>query len=67
MSELIGCEVHDGGRRLGKVAGWLETGAAPLIELDNGLLIPFAREFFTGIDAGAKRIEVKLPQGLEDL
>jgi 16S rRNA processing protein RimM len=67
LGELTGCEVWEGGRRLGEVAGWHETGAAPVIELDTGLLIPFAAEFFPGIDMSARRIEVKLPEGLEDL
>jgi len=71
-SDLIGCEVFDqNARLLGTVAGWQETGAAPLVEVrkPNGaeLLIPFATSIFTKINVAARRIDVTLPDGLEDL
>jgi 16S rRNA processing protein RimM len=67
MGELVGCAVYEGVRLLGEVARWHETGAAPLIELETGLLIPFADEFIAAVDTAGRRIEVNLPQGLEDL
>lgn len=72
QSDLIGCQVVDGaGHALGVVQGWQETGAAPLLELrtpeGKELLIPFANAICVKIDVAAKRIEVSLPDGLEDL
>jgi len=71
-SDLIGCEVFDqNARPLGTVAGWQETGATPLVELrtpdHKELLIPFAKSIFTRIDVPARRIDVTIPEGLEDL
>lgn len=73
QSDLVGCGVWDPqGRNLGTVRGWHETGGGPLlveVETPEGkeLLIPFAKSIFTRIDLGAKRIEVALPEGLENL
>jgi 16S rRNA processing protein RimM len=72
QADLLGCAVVDGtGRLLGLVEDWLETGAAPLIQVrtpqNKELLIPFAKSFLIDIDVAAKRIVVNLPEGLEDL
>ena len=71
-SDLNGCEVFDqNARNLGTVTGWQETGATPLVEVrtpaGKELLIPFASAIFRSIDVSARRIEVKLPEGLENL
>jgi 16S rRNA processing protein RimM len=71
-SDLLGCEVFDDrGRLLGVVEDWQETGGPALVVVRSAagkeLLIPFAKAIFTRIDVGARRIEVKLPEGLEDL
>ena len=44
-----------------------ETGSADVLELNTGLLIPFARSICVEIDAAGKRIAVDMPEGLEDL
>ena len=72
QSDLIGCDVFDSaGRNLGKVEAWQETGGVPLLEIrqPNGkeLLIPFAKSFCTKIAPDERRIEVSLPEGLEEL
>ena len=71
QSDLVGCEVFDGVRLLGTVAGWQETGGPVLVEVTRAqgkeLLIPFAKAIFTKIDLEQRRIEVKLPDGLLDL
>jgi 16S rRNA processing protein RimM len=72
QSDLLGCEVFDAtGRLVGTVSYFEETGAAPLLEVrtpDNKeLLIPFAKSICTKIDPTQRRIEVTLPEGLEDL
>ena len=72
QSDLIGCEVFDAtGRSLGVVTDFEETGGAPVLEVKTPdgreLLIPFARSICVNIDTAARRIEVHLPEGLEDL
>ena len=69
QSDLIGCEVRDRvtGDSLGKVTAWQDGGGAGLLEMEGGMLIPFAREICVGIDVAEKRILVDLPEGLRDL
>lgn len=69
QSELLGCQVIDRrtGETLGLVEGWEESGAAGLLEVEGGLLIPFARSICVEIDPAARRIVVELPEGLKDL
>jgi 16S rRNA processing protein RimM len=69
QSDLVGCEVVDrgSGASLGRVAAWQDGGGAGLLELDNGLLIPFARAICVEIDPAARRIAVNLPEGLKDV
>ena len=69
-SDVIGCEVRErgSGRLVGHVTRLEEFGGAPLIEIDGGrLLIPFVKAICVDIRPEAKRIEVELPAGLEDL
>ena len=69
-SDLIGCKVYDRhtGDRLGAVAAFQEFGCpSGTLELDNGLLIPFARAICVHIDPAGHRIEVELPEGLRDV
>jgi 16S rRNA processing protein RimM len=68
QSDLIGCEVFDvSGRSLGIVQDFQETGAAPLLQVGENLLIPFAKSICTKIDLDRKQITVNLPDGLLDL
>jgi 16S rRNA processing protein RimM len=72
QSDLLGCEVFDPtGRLLGTVSDFQDTGGAPIIEVrtkdGKDLLIPFAKSICTKIDPAQRRIEVTLPEGLEDL
>lgn len=80
INELVGCQVWEEGaadplgtvqevQRAGEDKGsalpesWnLVVGAPP-----GELLIPFAAEICTHIDTAARRIEVKLPEGLREL
>lgn len=75
LDDLIGCEVWEEGAQepLGPVRdventggpaeSWLLNVATPRGEL----LIPLAAEICTRIDTAARRIEVRLPEGLLDL
>ena len=67
-SDLIGCDVIDKrtGDSLGKVSAWDDAGGSGLLVVGD-LLIPFARSICVEIDPAAKRIAVKLPEGLKDL
>jgi len=72
IADLVGCEVVSDGPRgvLGRVAGWMETGAVPLLEVRDGareILIPFAASICVDIDPAGRTIRVRLPEGLEEL
>jgi 16S rRNA processing protein RimM len=80
LSDLAGCEVRDA--ESGEVLGTVQevqdardagSGAIPeswvlvVAGQDGELLIPLAAEICTTIDVTARRIEVRLPEGLRDL
>jgi 16S rRNA processing protein RimM len=69
LSELIGCEVWDRkvGDRVGSVTALREFGGPGLLELDSGLLIPYAKAICVRIDTAGRRIDVELPEGLREL
>jgi 16S rRNA processing protein RimM len=68
VSDLVGCELLDRGRSVGKVADVrFGAGEAPLLVVGAGrseLEIPFAQEFLVRVDLEARRIEMNLPEGL---
>jgi 16S rRNA processing protein RimM len=69
VSDLTGCELRDGGRRVGEIVD-VETGpqTAPLLHVrsDAGgeVLVPFAREYIEAVDLFERRVSMRLPQGL---
>lgn len=80
ISDLIGCVVvalHPGERyeEIGRISNVMfGAGAAPLLVVQQEregrqreLLVPFAEEYVRKFDAGAKRIEMQLPEGMLDL
>ncbi len=68
QDDLAGCEVVErGGRSLGRVARFLEGAGAGCLELEGGMLIPFARSICIEIDPARRRIVVVLPEGLKEL
>ena len=68
-SDLIGCEVieRDSGASLGRVAALEDAGGSGVLELEGGLLIPFARAICVSIEPEVRRIVVDLPAGLKEL
>jgi 16S rRNA processing protein RimM len=78
ISELIGCTVYDGRKAVGVVedvqfamtadGGRRLEDAAPLLAVTSPegdeVLVPFAKAFLVSVDTEAKRIEMKLPEGL---
>jgi 16S rRNA processing protein RimM len=71
VSDLVGCEVFDRERPVGKVKDvQFGAGEAPLLVVAQGskeILIPFAQEFIAWIDLEGKRVEMKLPAGMLEL
>jgi 16S rRNA processing protein RimM len=75
ISEMLGCEVWEQGADapLGAVRDVQNNGGSAeswllAVETPRGeLLIPLAAEICTRIDTQARRIEVRLPEGLRDL
>jgi 16S rRNA processing protein RimM len=83
VSELVGCDVWDGQRFLGRVSEvQFGAGEAPLLVVTlpvcaarptggggktTELLVPFAAEFVSRLDLQAQRIEMHLPEGLLDV
>jgi len=69
-SDLPGCRVVQGKRELGVVRHLDPTIGTPVLVVDTPqgeLLIPFAEEICRRVDLAGRRIEVELPEGLEDL
>ncbi|MBI2820056.1 MAG: 16S rRNA processing protein RimM [Acidobacteria bacterium] len=70
VSDLIGCSVVEQDEVLGKVVGWEETGAVPLLRVDcagEELLIPFTPAICYSVDSVNKQILVHTPEGLREL
>jgi 16S rRNA processing protein RimM len=66
VSDWIGMDlVDEAGSSLGRVSNWFEEGELAWLELQpGGQLVPYVREFFLSVDAKAKRITARLPEGL---
>jgi 16S rRNA processing protein RimM len=70
VTDLIGCEVwEERGALIGRVKDVATSGSSVLeIETAEGeLLIPLAEEICVRIDPAARRIDVRLPEGLREL
>ena len=75
VDDLVGCSVWEAGAtaELGTVCGVQRIGAVAeswVLEVatpQGELLIPLAAEICTQIDTAARRIEVRLPEGLREL
>ncbi len=79
ISDLVGCEVIDNGRRIGTVtAVQFGAGEAPLLVVQDGAqehLLPLAEEFLktpagkigTALDVERKQIHMRLPNGMLEI
>jgi 16S rRNA processing protein RimM len=72
LTDLAGCEVWQGATLLGSVREVQPLGAGtPLLVVETPpggeLLVPLAIEICLRIDEAARRIDVRLPEGLLDL
>lgn len=66
LSDLVGCDLYDGGELVGRIDGWRELPGQILLTAGD-LEIPFRRELLHSIDVAARRIDARLPEGLKDL
>jgi len=70
LSDLIGCTVFDGQRKIGEIEDvQFGAGEAPLLVVASGakLLpyeIPFAEAYLEKLDLKRKQVRMKLPEGL---
>lgn len=75
VSDLVGCEVLDDGKKIGLVtAVQFGAGDAPLLVVQDGdleHLVPLAEQFLTGgaagLDVSRKQIRMRLPEGLLEM
>ena len=81
ISELVGCTVYDGATAVGVVEdvqfAMTADGARRLADAapsaggevawGDEILIPFVKAFLVAVDTEAKRIEMKLPEGLVEV
>jgi 16S rRNA processing protein RimM len=72
---MVGCEVFDTSSGIAKSIGNIsdvqfDAGDAPLLTVMQGTkeqMVPFAEDYIVRVDTAAKRIEMKLPEGLLEL
>lgn len=67
--DLIGCEVFDKDKLIGKVKSVVNYGSGDLFNISAGgkeILIPFRKEFINKIDTDKKRIDATLIEGFID-
>lgn len=72
IDDLVGCELWDGERVLGRVSAVeAVAGAAPLLTVataDGGeVLVPFVTAYLDHVDVAGRRIAMQLPEGLADV
>lgn len=67
INDLIGCEVFEDDISLGKITDLIQTGSNDVYIVSKNqkeILIPALENVITKIDIIAKKIKVKLPEGL---
>jgi len=69
VSDLVGCEVLDHGREIGRIEDvQFGAGEAPLLIVRDAaaqlLDIPFAEAYLDNVDVKGKQVQMKLPAGL---
>lgn len=72
VSDLVGCEVFDQGRRIGRIEDvQLGAGEAPLLIIASAdgrkYDVPFAEAYVEGVDLGGKQLRMRLPEGMLEI
>jgi 16S rRNA processing protein RimM len=71
ISELVGCSVFDGPRPIGIVADVEESPAGTLLHIrplrGEEILVPLAEEYICEVNVAAKKLGLRLPEGLLDI
>lgn len=77
VSDLIGCIVSDHGREIGRIEDvQFGAGEAPLLIVAGGtggktggkrFEVPFAEAYLEAVDAAARQVRMKLPQGMLEI
>jgi len=72
VSDLVGCEVFDQGRQIGRIEDvQFGAGEAPLLIVatadGNRYDVPFAEAYVEGVDLGGKQLRMKLPEGMLEI
>lgn len=72
LSDFADFEVVDtAGSRIGRVTGWQDYGASPLLQVEGAagseFLIPFVKGIWREVDLAGRKIVMDPPEGLLDL
>ena len=66
FSFLVGWELRDAGKSLGRIADFVDIPGNPCLELEDGRLVPLHEDFITAVDEDSAVVEMELPSGLLD-
>jgi 16S rRNA processing protein RimM len=72
VSDLIGCEVTDHGREIGRIEDvQFGAGEAPLLIVASGtgkkFDVPFAEAYLEGVDIARRQVRMNLPEGMLEI
>ena len=66
FSFLVGWELRDAGKSLGRIADFVDIPGNPCLELEDGRLVPLHEDFITAVDEDSAVVDMELPSGLLD-
>lgn len=66
FSFLVGWELRDAGKSLGRIADFVDIPGNPCLELEDGRMVPLHEDFITAVDEDSAVVEMELPSGLLD-
>lgn len=70
IADLVGCEVFDEDGKIGVLCDVFTAGASDVYDIKRdgkkNLLVPIIDGVLKNVDIGAGRIDIKIPEGLED-
>lgn len=70
IADLVGCEVFDESGKIGKLSDVFTAGASDVYDIKRegkkNLLVPIIDGVLKNVDIPGKRIDIKIPEGLED-